>query len=498
MEKARWELHSQPLQGSVAKINFWSPSFCNFEPNSQPFCYKYIDELDKESRWIGLKNWSSTPLGEAGKTTWKNLQGQWEKTEVVTGGAKRGNDWRSFIAEVFTKSIETATKYRESQDSGPTIWTEGDWYRTLEGPQGTRGYIGTTSNGQEFLGVFACILLTILKLKRNPELPDQNYPDYCRGVINRMKIPVNKWNSWIRTKQGSIRYERQQKCTSYRMDNECPEYKFALLLTVIQGLMRVCPSCGPYRLDYWLDKEGWVTEGGKTQYCQLESGLLTCPLNSSPGERPTRDLMVAVYKEPNPMSNPISIGSAKGSREESSTEALSPELQQVGAKGQLLVGRNLETGGGGGQKPGESSETPEATSKNDMVLNVSGPPAADHQQQQQDGSHDKAEDGVTSTPSIDIDDPSSGQSADSTKESSQETEETSNQVPETDTRLHLSDKEEPEAGSTAVGSIAGGVLAVMVLGALASYGFWRVYGRPRKRGRLRRVPTPRGVFYGSV
>ncbi|EUD66901.1 hypothetical protein C922_02485 [Plasmodium inui San Antonio 1] len=459
------------------------------------YCFRELDlgqghSLATLSQWIssGIKNEPSNWTGEEEEAA---------KQQLVPkkGGGRGGGDTWGDLMSCIIEQLERRAKSCEHQKQTTRCrgWNKAAWKGVL-GEVGTPQSWEQHSYGKRVLRALYCIAVG---LQHNLAAGDQTqlneYRDKCGKVADMLRVTKGEWSKAL-TRDILRIPEDANKCYSGRKTEGCGALSLGLILNVAEALKECLGGNTSYEISGWLDKEV-LTQGASDNYEYDQDGSLSLSTNHQVSRITVTKEKLGKYLSGTVTSvvssrdglslneTPV-VPEAKNAKQ----PAVSPGKEDVEQEGRTQPERKAENSATSPsadlsepeksqdqlqksqiQQPGETSNS----ASSPQLVTPGGESHGQETETSQNPSRAKEEKPKEEKHQAEITAKANKGSEQSiTKDSTQEVENTS----------HYSTD---QSGSGMIGGIVGG-LVVLVLGAVATYGGLRIFGRPKAGGRKMR------------
>ncbi|EUD64071.1 hypothetical protein C922_05544 [Plasmodium inui San Antonio 1] len=478
MDGGLWTIHRGGLRNELKGISPWSAAWCQDSNSIGGFCTGALPKSPKDTRWAGLANWLTLGLGTRGTEVWQNIKSSWSQKSVDGQEGYNSTSWKTFLAKIFEEMITQAKQVGNGHANQLNIWDEADWSNALGRNHQVAKDIITTPTGQSFIGVLACIVLGLLRVGGSEEDSSGKYPGVCGRVVNEMRISIGDWNSWNEDNTRGLQYPAGKKCGFNQIQSNCPEARFALLLSVVEALMKVCPQCGPYNLNYWFKRPPNQATKQRTSYCQIDAGMLKCSSEIPSSDNPAKRITVTQYSYYQPLPHaPTPKANTETSKADNSmvTSQQTNGLLPTAGDTQVLV--LLEQSPEEPASQGREEEQVHANNGTHKAIDISLASSGGSDQEHGVDPHQGETAQIPGPP----EQPSpSGASrhGNMPQEMSQgDVVKQSEPGGISESSIRKSEGAADSGMRGSMGGILGGFFGTVILGAIGSYGLWRIYGR---------------------
>ncbi|EUD66270.1 hypothetical protein C922_03465 [Plasmodium inui San Antonio 1] len=385
--------------------------------------------------------------------------------------------WGQVIDGVIYGMIKEAPRGTDFGDGDKEmrVFTQEEWGGLL---RNMKEYDCDSNNyGQELLRVISCIVLKIVGAESGTEKEQQQLKSWCQDVYEKLGYEGMR----LRKREDGLGFKLEgakgtcQGSTGY---GNCQEESLRLLWSVMSSLGRLCQGCGLRGVEEWL---GRGVKGTRKDflYCEFPSqGSLRCTEDS---ENSSDKVKINVYSRISPAAlSPTSktqegepLKSPMPSQDPRPSTAEHPQEQQPGRRdgftGKEQNGasppQHKAPGAGTDGHTTETGSPDDLTARNDTDGGRKGPM----------GEEDTAPVSTTTGAA-----PATGPQA--TERNSHAATDVSAKSITQKTRegplVNTKDGGQVEGGG--YGGVIGGVTSIIVLGTIAVYGYWRIFGRRRR------------------
>ncbi|EUD64239.1 hypothetical protein C922_05384 [Plasmodium inui San Antonio 1] len=242
------------------------------------YCYKLFNRKGT-SRWGELDHWIQAKLLKGQNSEWGKGFGAEVTTKVKPYSNSPFLTWGDVVDKILQK-LDGIVVVGGEVSNESLFWRKEEWSNSLGENKVEDTPLDQFSSGKNLLLVVMCIITGLMKGKDAGQREFSGRGRLCNMIDSGLEFRYSDWDHWIRNKEK--RGEgKEYRCSRSHGTDGCQEAGIALILSVYHSMKSMFPNYGPYKISYWITKEGKDQGRQNSERCQLKGEHIECSGNET-------------------------------------------------------------------------------------------------------------------------------------------------------------------------------------------------------------------------